>query len=728
MKKFVYTLLILIVLMLTACAGQAPVVHLTTGQSADQLISYKGASFASASSSANKSGITTDFENAESVINQMILGLLKLDGSKLALTKDQATSILPLWDEYQKAVQSAMPSGKKPSRENPSGTPAAPPTPVPGSTPAAAAQNTELTTKLDTLTSQMVAVLTTDQVNAIAEMKITHDIATTIMKEIGIEQQNGGQPGGTSSDNGQPQPPASGQGNGRAAPPDGQPGQQGGQPGQQDGQPGQQGGQPGQQGGQPDGQQGQPPADGVRQGQGMIQPGLMKAFTALLEKASGTKSTVAFAPAGLNPAGQFHAGKITGGPGQGGQENSNSQVVYTAAYKQQGGSEIKTGQTITASENDQSGILVTDSGTLSLSNSKITTSGNTSSQDSSSFAGVNAAVLAINNSTIHLEDSTITTTGEGANGAFAVGKGSTVDLSNVVIDATANGAHGVMATRGGVLTLKDVDITTRGESSAALATDRGGGTITAVGGNIATTGNNSPAIYSTGNIIVKNMRMSATGSESAVIEGANTITLNDSVLTSSMENKWGVMIYQSMSGDAEGIQGTFSMSGGELTNTASSGPLFFVTNSIGVINLSGVTVVANSGELIDASANRWGNEGTNGGTVIFTADNETLSGSITADKISSINISLMNNSSLKSAINPTHSAKEINLTLDGTSHWTVTANSYISKLINPAGISGTSITNITGNGFTVYYNPTNCPDLGGKTYSLDGGGVLTPVS
>jgi len=721
MKKSVYTLLILVVLMLTACAGQAPVAHLTTGQSADQLISYKSASFASVSSTANESGITTDFENSESVINQMILGLLKLDGSKLALTKDQATSILPLWDEYQKAVQSAMPSGEKPSGEKPSGTPAAPPTPVPGSTPAAPAQNTELTTKLDTLTSQMVAVLTADQVNAIAEMKITHDIATTIMKEKGIEQQNGGQPGGTSSDNGQPQPPAGGQGNGQAAPQDGQPGQQGGQPGQQ-------GGQPGQQGGQPDGQQGQPPSGGMRQGQGMIQPGLMNAFTALLEKTSGTKSTVAFAPAGLNPAGQFPAGKMPGGPGQGGQENSNSQVVYAAAYKQQGGSETKTGQNITASEKDQSGILVTDTGTLSLSNSKITTSGNTSSQDSSSFAGLNAAILAINNSTIHLADSTITTTGEGANGAFAVGNGSTVDLSNVVIDATANGAHGVMATRGGVLTLKDVDITTRGESSGALATDRGGGTITAVGGNITTTGNNSPAIYSTGNITVNNMRMSATGAESAVIEGANTITLNDSVLTSSMDNKWGVMIYQSMSGDAEGIQGTFSMSGGELSNTASSGPLFFVTNSIGVINLAGVTVVANSGELIDASANRWGNKGTNGGTVIFTADSETLSGSITADKISSVNITLKNNSSLKSTINPTHSAKEINLTMDGTSHWTVTANSYISKLINPAGISGTSITNITGNGFTVYYNPANCPDLGGKTYSLDSGGVLTPVS
>ena len=68
-----------------------------------------------------------------------------------------------------------------------------------------------------------------------------------------------------------------------------------------------------------------------------------------------------------------------------------------------------------------------------------------------------------------------------------------------------------------------------------------------------------------------------------MIEGANTIDLNNSTLTSSVADKWGVMIYQSFSGDAEGSEGTFTMTGGSLVYTA-NGPLFYVTNSTGIIN------------------------------------------------------------------------------------------------------------------------------------------------
>jgi hypothetical protein len=723
MKKIAYTLLVLVMLTLTACAGQAPVAHNANIKSANQLIAFNK----DASSSSNGDTLSTDFDNAEPVINQLVLGLLKLDGTDLALTKTQATSLLTLWDEYQTAVKDIMPNGGK-QGEKTSGTPAAMPTPDPKATPAAPVENIELTAKLDTIVANMQAVLTDKQIAAIKEMKITRDIATTIMKEKNITSGRSNQQGS--------QPPATGQQDNT--------GQQGNQPpaGGKQGGTDQQGGQPpagGQQGSQQDGQSGQqggqPPADGKQRGNGMVQPGLQKAFTEYLEKVSGTKSTVAFEPAGFSPAGVSSGGQMPGGQGglgapggQGGPVDDSASVTYGAFFSQKGGTQTKSDLTINATEQDQSAVLVTNSGTLNLAKSKITTSGNTSSQDLSSFVGLNAAVLATTGSTLNLAESTITTIGEGANGAFASGEKSTVNLTNVIIDATAGGAHGVMATKGGIVTLKDVDITTRGQSSGALATDRGSGTITAEGGTITTNGVNSPAIYSTGIISVTNAAMSATGAESAVIEGANTINVTNSTLTSSMEDKWGVMIYQSMSGDAEGTQGKFNMSGGELSNTASKGPLFFVTNSTGVINLSNVTVTAASGELINAGVNRWGNEGTNGGTVILTADSQNLAGSITADKLSSVELTLKNGSTLKSAVNPTNSAKTMKLTLDATSSWNVTANSYISTISDPDSITGTTVTNIKGNGFTVYYNTATCPELGGKTYSLSEGGSLVPAS
>jgi hypothetical protein len=67
--------------------------------------------------------------------------------------------------------------------------------------------------------------------------------------------------------------------------------------------------------------------------------------------------------------------------------------------------------------------------------------------------GLSAAVLAAGGSTVNLSDSSITTSGSGANGAFATEAGSTVNLAKVTIKATGDGGHGVMAMNGGAMTL-----------------------------------------------------------------------------------------------------------------------------------------------------------------------------------------------------------------------------------------------------------------------------------
>ena len=188
-------------------------------------------------------------------------------------------------------------------------------------------------------------------------------------------------------------------------------------------------------------------------------------------------------------------------PGNAGGNATAASVMYKAAYKVDGQTASKSGQTYAATGADESAVRVTNAGKLTLTDAKITTSGNTSSQDSSSFYGLNAGVLADAGSQITLSDSSVTTTGSGANGVFATGSGSSVTLSNVTIKATADGGHGVMATNGGTLTLSNVDME-RPELARPLATDRGGGTITVNGGTMKTSGTNSPGIYSTGAITV----------------------------------------------------------------------------------------------------------------------------------------------------------------------------------------------------------------------------------
>jgi hypothetical protein len=393
-----------------------------------------------------------------------------------------------------------------------------------------------------------------------------------------------------------------------------------------------------------------------------------------------------------------------------------SDTVYT----QSGGTAAVTNQSYTSATSDKSGVFVTNSGTLTLTNSSVITSGNTTSSDSSSFYGLNAGILASNKGTIYLTGCSITTTGTGANGVFATGSGSSITLVNDTINCSNNLGHGVDATNGAVLTLTDVVINTAGGSSAAIATDRGGGTINVTGGTFKTTGSTAPGIYSTGTISISGADISATGSEGAVIEGANSITLTNTKLSGAV--KRGVMIYQSMSGDATGTEGKFTMTGGSFSSV--EGPLFYVTNSTGVIKITGVTTNIKSGVLINAGADQWGTTGSNGGTVIFTADGENLTGNITCDSYSSVTATFQNSSTLKGYINSAA------LTLDASSTWNVTADSYLTSFTETGGTTSSALTNITDNGFTIYYNKSLSANswLGGSTYTLSGGGKLTPTT
>ncbi len=420
-----------------------------------------------------------------------------------------------------------------------------------------------------------------------------------------------------------------------------------------------------------------------------------------------------------------------GGPGENPPPDDSGPYTLSGVYTVDGGAAITasdqtytsdTDQTYTSDTDDVSAVYVTNAGNVTLHNPTITTSGNTSSQSNSSFFGLNAAVLATKGSQLTINGGTLSTTGTGANGAIATDAGSAITLSDVTITATNEGGHGVMATNGGAIILNHVNMNTSGSHSAPIATDRGSGTITVTGGTVISSGEGSPGIYATGVITATDLTSTATGSEAVVIEGKNTVKLTNSTVTG--EKLCGVMIYQSFSGDAEVGVASFTMTGGALT--AAVGPLFYVTNTTAEIALQGVNATAASGTLIKASEGNWGAAGENGGQVTFTADGQILSGDIEINAISAITAKLTNGSALTGAINAAHTGKVVNLTLDATSTWHVTADSYLTCLTDSDGISGDAISNIMGNGHTVFYDQNACSALGGQTYTLNGGGQLQP--
>lgn len=695
MKKKILTMLAILAVLLTACTGNT---SSTAGAASEPSVTQAvvteapAVTEATASEGTTPTGLNTSYENAVSVEQQLLLGTLKLDGTDLAITEEQAKTLLPLWNDLKTLTQSMAPGqgqgqggpGQAPGQGQGNATPQAPDQSQGNGTPQEPGVNSEMQTQIDALVQQITAAMTSEQIQAIADMKITQDMAMTMMQEQGITTGDPGQ--GNQPPQGTPQA-----GNGQqpmGTPPDANGQQPQGTPGAGNG------------------QMAGPQGGGQGFGGGMVSSELLDAVIKLLEKISGIQASINTQPAAAQAAGS---------------------ITTSAAYILDGGKDVKTDQTYSAMATDESAVYVTNAGVLTLGNSVLTSSGDSSSSDNSSFYGLNAVVLAEAGGVITLSNSSVNSSGAGANGVFATGAGSNITLADVTIQCTGQYAHGVDATLGGSLTLTNVNISTAGANSGAIATDRGSGTITATGGTVITSGQDSPGIYSTGLITVSDATISASGAEAAVIEGANSILLTNTTLSTSMDNKWGVMIYQSMSGDAEGTEGIFTMTGGSLADTAANGALFYVTNSTGIITLKNVAVTSVSGTLLNASADRWGNNGSNGGTVKFTADGQILNGNMIADAISSISVTLQNNSSLTGAINSVHTAKAANLTLDESSTWNVTADSYLTCLTDSSGISGTTVNNVIGNGFTVYYDRNVCSELGGLTYSLSGGGTLTPV-
>ena len=403
-----------------------------------------------------------------------------------------------------------------------------------------------------------------------------------------------------------------------------------------------------------------------------------------------------------------------GGPGGG----SRTAVKLSGAFTVDGTTQTVADKTLTSDATDVSAVYVLNGGSLVLSNVTVKTTGSTSSQENSSFSGQNAGVLVTKNRRVAIYGGSISTIGGGANGLFAYGAGAFASMSGGSITATGEGGHGVMATGGGSLAITNVDMVTERIHGGVVATDRGGGTIWVSGGKITSLGQDSPGIYSTGDIRAENATFIATGSEGAVIEGRNAISLKNCEVSGAL--KCGVMIYQSFSGDAEGQEGSFSMDGGSLS--AAQGPLFFVNNTRGIIHLQNVKLSAPSGVLVNAAASRWGRSGSNGGHVELKGDNQTLEGDINVDKVSTASVALKNHSGLSGAV---HNAA---LALDGTSEWKAAADSVLTSLTDADCVSGDTISNIHGNGHTVRYKADLAANqwLGGKTWKLAEGGTLSP--
>lgn len=359
--------------------------------------------------------------------------------------------------------------------------------------------------------------------------------------------------------------------------------------------------------------------------------------------------------------------------------------------------------------NDENALRVTGAA-VTLKNVEIMKEeGTSSSTENGDFYGMNAALLATGGARVTVEDSAVHSAALNGNGLFSYGKGTGIFAKNVTITTEGSYSGGLQTTGGALTEAENVTVSTAGHSSAAIRSDRGGGTVLVKGGTFRTEGFGSPAVYSTADISIEGADLSASRSEGAVIEGKNSIALKSCRMEGNMaetrvmggetikeENVHTVMIYQSMSGDAEEGTSAFSMEGGSLLSH--KGDVFYVTNTDCTIQLDNVKIQNEDpeGALLRVSGNSgsrgWGKAGANGGRARFTVQNQQMEGNILVDSISHLSMTLGKNSRWDGALlqetNDQGHDKDAgaDLTIEKGATWNMTADSTVTTLHNEGKI------------------------------------------
>ena len=415
---------------------------------------------------------------------------------------------------------------------------------------------------------------------------------------------------------------------------------------------------------------------------------------------------------GEPPSGGFGGNTAPGG--------STSSFDYSAATEITS-ADTQENQTYASTTADESALMISTTDAVTITNPTVTKTGDSDGGDNCNFYGLNAAVLAKDGANVTITGGTISSSASGANGVFsyggnggsngAAGDGTTVTITDTVITTAGSGSGGIMTTGGGVTYANNLTVTTSGQSSAAIRTDRGGGWVYVDGGTYTTNGLGSPAIYSTAEIHVSNATLVSNLSEGVCIEGKNSIELTDCDLTANNTKCNGnatfydtIMIYQSMSGDADSGTSAFTMTNGALTSK--NGHIFHVNNTNAIITLTGVTLVNEDGEniLLSVCADGW-----SGASNIATlnAIRQVLFGTILVGSDSELSLVLVDGSTFTGTISGNISNASgksvstevgtVNVALDSTSTWTLTADTYITSFDGDAS-------SIISNGYTLYVN------------------------
>jgi hypothetical protein len=344
--------------------------------------------------------------------------------------------------------------------------------------------------------------------------------------------------------------------------------------------------------------------------------------------------------------------------------------------------------------------------------------------DNASFYGTNSGVHTYQDADVTITNSTVHTNATGANGVFAYGD-STITISDSIVDTDGSASGGIMVAGGGTLYATNLYVTTEGGSSAAIRSDRGSGLMVINGGSYisnGTLGTGSPAVYCVADITVSNATLVAKNAQAMCFEGRNPGKIYNSYLegnytASDDDEASNVMVYQSMSGDAEEGTSYFTMVGGVLKAVNSENlenyKMFYTTNTYCYISLSDVEMIYPETYYAfllcacNTNMRGWGTAGANGSECVLYCIDQDIQGDIIFDTWSYLDCYFTQGSVATTAFvqREDNGDRGCSVYLDATSQIILTADSTVQNLYTGGSVivdeAGKTVT-IAGADGTVY--------------------------
>lgn len=320
----------------------------------------------------------------------------------------------------------------------------------------------------------------------------------------------------------------------------------------------------------------------------------------------------------------------------------------------------------------------------------------------------------------------------GAANVYAYGTDTVVNVTNSWLYSSGPVSHGLYASGNATIYGSNIAHFSGGYRSSAFSGDSPKGIIYVSDSVAHTAGIGSATFYALGEIFADNVLSVSEKGPVVFMDGAQNVSIANSDCTAGLLG--GLVIFSSqvrLSG------ASIEISDSRIATTGASVPGLWFGNTIADVALSSVEVdladdsaalvVANYSQItqdFDYYASYADNSALAPAEVSIAVAESALEGDLVAYNGSYIRWNLTAHSSWAGAAYSGFGASYVDVALDATSNWTLTADSYVQNLTSADG----TLANIDSAGFNVYYNASALLNswLANGTVELSGGGSVTP--